>query len=144
MTPVQEYKHNEVHFVGCGLRLGCPVVGSLRGNADKPPMRAEPVDLSCGAGLAEDVDWQRIEIGLLRAAIANSSAHSFDDYLPVEALDFDVRLHVCGEARGFPEVRREDATTVDQRCVSIGHLNRSCLEIVTLADCILRTPLAAL
>ena len=107
-------------------------------------MRAKAVQFCSSAGLAKDVKRQRIEVGFFGAAIANSSAHSFDNHIPIAIFDFEVRPHRWYKACRPREAGSEEVTTIDQGRVGIDDLNRSRLKIVALTDCILRTPIVAL
>src|SRR5258705_6189189 len=107
-------------------------------------MRAKAVDFSGRAGFAEDVNRKGIEIGLFGTAIANSSAHAFDNEFPLSIFDIDTRSHFCREVCRLFELGREEPAPVDERHIGVDDLNGSRLKIVTLTDRTLRTPIAAL
>src|SRR6185295_5614887 len=107
-------------------------------------MGTKAVDFSGGAGFAKDVNRKGIEIGLFGTAIANGSAHAFDNEFPVSIFDLDIRSHFCREVCRLFELWREEPASVAERHIGVDDLNRSRLKIVTLTDRILRTPIAAL
>src|SRR5882724_2777971 len=107
-------------------------------------MRAETIEFRGGACLAKNVNWKRIQTGLFGAAIADSSTHSSHNQISVVILDFESRPHFRFETCRSRDTRCEKMPAIYQRGVGINDLNRSCLEIVTLTDCILWTPVVAL
>src|SRR6185436_10818626 len=107
-------------------------------------MGTKAVDFSGGAGLAKDVNRKGIEIGLFGTAIANSSAHAFDNEFPVSIFDLDIRSHFDRDICRLFELWCEELASVDERHIGVNDLNGSRLKIVTFTDRILRTPIAAL
>src|SRR5258705_3766651 len=107
-------------------------------------MCAKAVEFSGGAGLAEDVNRKRIEIGFFGTAIANSSAHAFSYEFPVSIFDFDIRSHFCCDFCRLSELWREEPASIDERDIGVDDLNGSRLKVVSLTDRILRSPIAAL
>src|SRR5205807_4348279 len=124
------HQHGQLHF----RRIKLTTALKCSRETDKPTVGAKTFRRIRRAGLAENREWQLIELRAASRAVANRTSHSFGNDCSMRRGNIDATALDGRKILGASDLWLIKMTAINERCVGSQQLNRRDLNMIAFAD----------